>query len=91
MQVEQIVKNLQRQNITQIWRQSEILYSAKERIIDLLDYMNVIFFEELCEDKNAKYTKAVFTVEQTKKKILANANYDMSIDNLLLKLWEEFN
>lgn len=30
-------------------------------------------------------------IEETKKKILANANYDMSIDYLLLKLWEEFH
>ena len=30
-------------------------------------------------------------VEQTKKNLLANANYNMCIDNLLLKLWEEFN
>ena len=25
------------------------------------------------------------------KNLLANANYNMCIDNLLLKLWEEFN
>ncbi len=53
--------------------------------------MNVIFFNRLCKDENMKYTKAVFIVEQAKKKILANANYDMTIDNLLLKLWEEFS
>ena len=29
--------------------------------------------------------------ENTKKRLQANANYDMSIDNMLLNLWEEVN
>ena len=36
-----------------------------------------------------KYTKAVSIIEETKKRITANANYDMCIDNMLLKLWEK--
>ena len=52
--------------------------------------MNVIFLEKLRTKQDMKYTKAVSIVEETKKRITANANYDMSIDNLLLKLWEEF-
>ena len=36
-----------------------------------------------------KYTKAISIVEEAKKKIVANSNFDMTIDNLLLKLWEE--
>ena len=30
-------------------------------------------------------------VEDTKKRINANSNYDMSIDNLLIRMWEEIN
>ena len=44
------------------------------------------------------YKKEIWTLEALKndsfwkkQRILANANYDMSIDNLLLKLWEEVN
>ncbi len=89
-QVESIVNNLKKEDITQIWKKAEVLYQAKEKIMDLLDYMNVIFFEKLREEKDMRYTKAVAIIEETKKRITANANYDMSIDNLLLRIWEQF-
>lgn len=89
--VEQLTEILEKKDITQIWREAEVLYDAKENIYDLLDYINVIFFEKLQETKDFKYTKAVSIIEQTKKRITSNANYDMTIDNLLLKLWEEFH
>ena len=90
-QVEQIIENIEKENITQIWKTSEVLYKSKENILDLLDYMNVIFYEKLRSIHDMKYTKAISIIEETKKKITANANYDMTIDYLLLKLWEEFN
>lgn len=89
--VEQLTEILEKKDITQIWREAEVLYDAKENIYDLLDYINVIFFEKLQATKDFKYTKAVSIIEQTKKRITSNANYDMTIDNLLLKLWEEFH
>ena len=30
-------------------------------------------------------------IEETKQRLNSNTNYDMSIDNLLFKIWEEFN
>lgn len=89
--VEQLTEILEKKDITQIWREAEVLYDAKENIYDLLDYINVVFFEKLQTTKDFKYTKAVSIIEQTKKRIASNANYDMTIDNLLLKLWEEFH
>ena len=58
--------------------------------MDLLDYMNVVFFEKLREEQDIRYTKAVDIIEETKKRITDNSNYDMSIDNLLLRIWEQF-
>lgn len=89
-QVENIISNLKKEDITQVWKKADVLYQAKEKIMDLLDYMNVVLFEKLCEEQDMRYTKAVNIVEETKKRITANANYDMSIDNLLLKIWEQF-
>lgn len=89
-QLETVINNIKKEDITQIWKKAEVLYQAKEKIMDLLDYMNVIFFERLREEQNMRYTKAVSIVEETKKRITANANYDMSIDNLLLRIWEQF-
>ena len=89
-QIEQIIMNLKNEDITQIWRKAEVLYQSKDNILDLLDYMNVVFYEKLLVEKDMRYTKAVSIVEEAKKRIITNSNYDMSIDNLLLKLWEEF-
>lgn len=90
-QIEDIISKLKKEDITQIWRKAEILYQAKEKITDLLDYMNVVFFEKLCKEQDMRYTNAVNIVEETKRRITANANYDMAIDNLLLKIWEQFS
>lgn len=90
-QVEQLIQNIENNSITKIWRNADILYGAKEKIIDLLDYMNVMFYENLRSKQDMRCIKAVNIVEEAKKRITSNSNYDMTIDNLLLKLWEEFN
>ena len=91
MQIEQLIGVLDKQNITQIWRKADVLYSAKDEIIDLLDYMEIVTYNAIKNKHKANYINGIQIIEQTKQRILANANYDMSIDNLLLKLWEEVN
>lgn len=89
--VDEIINELEKTDITKIWNNADVLYKEKDKILDLLDYINVIYYEKVRLEKNLKYTKAFKIVEEAKKRILANANYDMTIDNLLLKLWEEFS
>ena len=43
------------------------------------------------EVEENKYAYCTDIVEDTKKRLRANANYDMSIDNMLLKLTEIMN
>ena len=51
-----------------------------------LDFINIILSKDLINNKkNIKYIEAV---EETKKRIKANANFTMSIDNLLYNIWE---
>ena len=38
-----------------------------------------------------RYANCIQIIEQTKKRLTSNANFDMCIDNLLLKMWEEFH
>ena len=90
LQIEQLIQNLHKQDITQIWRQAEVLYSAKENSISLLEYMTIVFYQLLKKKNQLCYERAIRVIEKTKQKILANANYDMSID-FLLRLWEELN
>lgn len=86
-QVEDIFSQIEKFNILDVLNKLDVLYKNKEDIYNILDYINVILFNK--SKKQPKYLKYIDAVEQTKKSIRANNNYDMSIDNLLYKMWEE--
>ena len=71
-------------SLVELFNKSELLYSNKDDIMSMLEYMNVIFFEK-------KWISLVEIVEKTKQKIMSNNNYDMCIDYLLIHIWEEVN
>lgn len=89
--LDNILNDFSKKDIVDIWNESEILYKSKDNIANLLDYFNIYFFNKLKTSQDSKYINSIKIVEQTKKRLSSNANYDMCIDNLLLKIWEEFN
>lgn len=91
LKLDDIFNNMGKYDIVDLWKQSESLYKEKEQIISLLEYINIILYENLLQTNNIKYSNSVKIVEETKNRINSNSNYDMCIDNLLLRIWEEFN
>lgn len=87
--IEQIIYNLENKDKIDILKMSEPIYKAKDEKFDMLDYMNIVFIN--LATKSNKYANCVKIVEDTKKRLQSNANYDMSIDNMLLNLWEQVN
>ena len=85
--LEKIFSNVERYKILDVINDLEILYKSKENIFELLDYINVLFFNNV--KNNKKYIDYIEYIEQTKKNLKQNCNYDMSIDNLIFKIWEE--
>ena len=81
--------NLERLNIIDLLNKKDKLFKDKDSIYEVLDYINIIFFNKTKE--NIKFTNCIKIVEETKDRIKKNSNYDMTIDNLLLKIWEEIN
>ncbi len=63
----------------------------KEEINELLEYCIVLLFNLGKKEKNIKYFNCIKIIEETINKIKSNSNFDMSIDNMLFKLWEEVN
>ena len=57
--------------------------------MEILDYINVILIQKA--KTNMAFTNCILIVEETKKRLQQNANYDMCIDNLLFNMWEEIN
>ena len=90
-QIEQIF-SLMNDSLTKVINSAELLYKSKDNINEYLDYINVILYR-LAKEKyeNMKYINSIKIVENTKKRLLANCNYDMCIDYLLFNIWEEIN
>lgn len=87
--VENIIYNLEKKDKIDILNMSEIIYKSKDEKFDILDYMNIVLIN--LAKKSSKYAKCIQIVEDTKKRLQSNANYDMCIDNMLFRLWEEVN
>lgn len=85
--VAEIINNLDKKDLIDIVQASEILYKSKEDINDILDYINIILLKMAKE--NYLYTNCIKIVENTKKRLAQNANYDMCIDDMLFKMCEE--
>ena len=89
--LDNLISSFSNSSIIDIWNNSEILYKSKDIIQNLLEYMNIVFMNNLLETYEVKYINIIKYIEETKKRLISNANFDMTIDNLLLKIWEEFN
>ena len=86
-QIEGMIQNLDKQDLLSSLKESEFLHKEKDNILELLDYMLVILYKS----KDRAKINAIHYVEDTKQRILANSNYDMAIDYLWIRVWEEVN
>ena len=89
--INKILENLNSSNIINLLNNSESIYKGKEDINEILEYLNIYFLDKAKEEyhNTDKYLNAIKIVEDTKERLRYNSNYDMSIDNLLINIWEE--
>lgn len=87
--IENLIYGLEKMDVVDLVNKAEFLYSSKDDKTEILDYMEVILMD-IAKTSN-KYAQTIEIIEQTKKRLAANANYDMSIDNMLFKIWEIVN
>ena len=85
--LENMVNSLNQKDLIDILKISEPLYQAKEEIFEILEYINLLLLKRAKE--NYLYTNCIQIVENTKKMLKQNVNYDMCIDNLIINMWEE--
>ncbi len=88
-QIEQVICNIDKKDKIDIINMSDIIYKAKDEKFEILDYINVILIE--LAKQNNKFANCIQIVENTKKRLQSNANYDMCIDNMLFNIWETVN
>lgn len=88
-EIKNTFSNLENTNIIDLLNKKDVIFKDKDNIYEILNYINITLFNKISE--NIKYTNAIKIVEETKDRLKKNSNYDMTIDNLLLKIWEEIN
>lgn len=91
--IETTLSNFSCESVIDLINNATEIYKGKENINEILEYFNIYFLKKAKEEYNnaSKYVKAIEIVEDTKKRLVYNSNYDMTIDNLLINIWEELN
>lgn len=87
--LENIMNNIDKCDIIEILNKASELYKSKETIHSILENINIIAIKK--SRRNPKFASCIKVVEETKKRLRANSNYDMCIDNLLFDMWREVN
>lgn len=95
-EVENLLMNILNKNYTSILEirdNAEILYKSKDNIDDLLEYMAIIIYnmvrkEAINSKELAIHCKQIESIEEEIKKIDSNGNFDMCIDEILLKIFK---
>ena len=91
--IETTLSNFSCESVIDLINNASEIYKGKENINEILEYFNIYFLKKAKEEYNnaSKYVKAIEIVEDTKKRLVYNSNYEMTIDNLLINIWEELN
>ena len=84
-----LIKNIKTNDIIDLSKMAEILYKEKDDIQDLLEYINTILINQ--KENTYQYAQCIEIIENTKKRLKSNANYDMTIDNLIFRMKEILN
>ena len=84
-----IFSKIEKINVIDMLNAKEEIFKDKENTEEILNYINIILHSKIKE--NIKYINSIKIVEETKERLKKNSNFDMTIDNLLLRVWEEVN
>ena len=89
-QVEILIDKFKKGNILDILGVEDVLYKNKDMIEGILDYMTSIFYKGAVNG-NMRFVNAIKEVEIAKQRLKQNSNYDMTMDHLVFRIWEEIN
>lgn len=85
----EIIEKIKSLDLIDILKKADIIYKSQEDKFEILESINVMLFKKSKED--IKFLNCIDIVEDTKKRLNSNGNYNMCIDNMLFKIWEEMH
>ena len=80
---------MENSNLVNLIKSKDEIFGDKEETNEILEYINLIFFEKI--SNNINYIKCMQIIEDTKERLKNNSNFDMTIDNFNMTVWEEIN
>lgn len=89
MSLEQIISNIENSSLIDTLKSADIVYKSQNDKYDILEFFNLLLYKKAKE--NIKYINCINIVEEAKKRLNANSNYNMTIDNMIMSIWEEIN
>ena len=84
-----MIDELPQNDLIETLKKADIIYKSQEDKFEILEYMNIVCFNKSKE--NIRYINCIDILEDTKKRLKSNSNYNMCIDNMLFKIWEEIH
>ena len=87
--VDDIIENLEKCDVIDMLKKADIIYKSKDDIYGILEYINVLLIKKA--KVNYRYANCIKIVEETKKRLKSNSNFNMCIDYMLFSIWEEVN
>ena len=85
--IDVMLSNIEKNSIIDLLHSKK--FFEKENIEDELNYLIVCLYSKAKED--IRYLNCIKHVNNCLTRLRSNSNYDMTIDNLLINLWEEIN
>ena len=87
--VDEAINNIEKMDLIDTLKKADIIYKSQEDKNEILEYINIVFFKKA--KQNTKYLNCINIVEDAKKRLKANSNYNMTIDNMIMTIWEEIH
>ena len=87
--IDKVMNNLEKMDLIDTLKNADIIYKSQDEKQNILEYINIILFKK--SKQNKKYLDCINIVEETKKRLKANSNYNMTIDNMIMTIWEEIH
>lgn len=87
--IDEFINNIQNLDLIDTLKKADIIYKNQDEIEEILEYINIILLKKAKE--NIKYLNCINTVEEAKKRLNASSNYNMTIDNMIMTIWEEIH
>lgn len=87
--IDKVINQMENMDLIDTLKNADIIYKSQEDKEEILEYINIILFKKIRQ--NEKYLNCISIVEDAKKRLQANSNYNMTIDHMIMTIWEEIH